>query len=201
MADWHVKGTVVVACNCEPGCPCNFNALPTHGDCEGGWDWHIEEGRYGDVDLGGLNLSLYCDWPGAIHEGNGAAVSLVDERADERQREALAKLLSGEVGGPWGILVTNTVTKMDGPHFVPYEVELAEQRSSIHAGDVHVVELEPIKNPVTGAEAHPRAVLPEGMIFKDAAIARSATFWVRDGVSYDHSGSYAAVGPFAYSGP
>jgi hypothetical protein len=201
MADWQLRGTVILACNCEPGCPCNFNALPTHGDCEGGWDWHIEDGRYGDVELEGLNFSLYCDWPGAIHEGNGDAVTFIDERADERQRDALATLLSGEVGGPWGILVTNTVTKMDGPHFVPYEVELAEQRSSVRAGDVHVLELEPIKNPVSGAETHPRAVLPEGMIFKDGAIARSSTFWIRDGVSYDHSGRYAAVAPFEYSGP
>jgi hypothetical protein len=26
------------ACNCDWGCPCQFNAKPTHGNCEGvGW--------------------------------------------------------------------------------------------------------------------------------------------------------------------
>jgi hypothetical protein len=34
---WKLKGTVLIACNCDYGCPCNFNALPTHGHCEGGW--------------------------------------------------------------------------------------------------------------------------------------------------------------------
>ncbi len=198
---WEIKGTVILACNCEPGCPCNFNALPTYGDCEGGWDWHLEEGRFGDVDLSGLNFSLYADWPGAIHEGSGEAVTLIDERADDRQREALVRLLSGEVGGPWGILVTNTIVNVSGPHAVPYEVDVAEQRSVVRAGEHHVLELQPITNPVSGAETHPRAVLPEGMIFRDGAIARSKTFFVRDGVSYDHSGKYAAVGPFEYSGP
>ena len=40
--DWELKGTVVIACNCDYGCPCNFNALPTQGKCEGTWTWHVD---------------------------------------------------------------------------------------------------------------------------------------------------------------
>jgi len=43
--DWELKGTVVIACNCDYGCPCNFNALPTQGKCEGSWTWHIDHAR------------------------------------------------------------------------------------------------------------------------------------------------------------
>jgi len=32
---WKLKGKVLVACNCDWGCPCNFNARPTTGKCEG----------------------------------------------------------------------------------------------------------------------------------------------------------------------
>ena len=28
-ARWTLTGTVLIACNCDWGCPCNFNALPT----------------------------------------------------------------------------------------------------------------------------------------------------------------------------
>src|SRR6266540_3731742 len=77
---WHLNGKVLVACNCDWGCPCNFNALPTKGKCEGGWTWHVEKGSYGDVDLDGLSFSVYVNWPGAIHEGNGEALVLLDER-------------------------------------------------------------------------------------------------------------------------
>ena len=42
--DWELKGTVIVACNCDYGCPCNFNALPTTGKCEGSWTWHVDRG-------------------------------------------------------------------------------------------------------------------------------------------------------------
>ncbi len=98
QVSWNLKGSVLLACNCEPGCPCNFNALPTSGDCEGGYNWTIETGEYGGVRLDGLNLRLFVDWPGAIHQGNGHAVILVDERADTRQREALETLVRCLIG-------------------------------------------------------------------------------------------------------
>jgi hypothetical protein len=59
----------------------------------------------------------------------------------------------------------------------------------------------PIRNPVTGDETRPGVVLPTGIIFKQGDLGASSTFRVRNGISYDHSGQYAAVGPFAYEGP
>jgi hypothetical protein len=196
-ADWRLKGSVILACNCDYGCPCNFNALPTHGHCEGGWTWHIEEGYFSDIRLGGLNFSMLADWPAAIHEGNGEALILIDERADERQRGAIERFLRGELGGPWAILV-NTITTFHGPKIVPYEVSLAGDRSRVRAGEVLELATEPIRNAVTKAEVHPRAVLPEGFIFKEGAMLSSSIFRVGDGVNYDHSGKYAALGPFDY---
>jgi hypothetical protein len=198
QATWKLKGSVLLACNCEPGCPCNFNALPTHGDCEGGWNWTIDEGEYDGVRLDGLSFALFVDWPGAIHEGNGQAVILLDDSADERQREALEKLVRGEAGGPWAIL-SNTVSHYDGPLYVPYKVSRQEFRSSVKAGDKLQLDLEPIRNPVSGAETHPRIVLPEGFVWQDGGVARSTVFKVKNGsVDYDHSGAYAAFAPFEY---
>jgi hypothetical protein len=94
---WHLTGQVLVACNCDWGCPCNFNARPSKGKCEGGWTWHVDTGTYGDVTLDGLNFSVYVNWPGAIHEGNGEAVILIDERANERQRSAIETLIGGSL--------------------------------------------------------------------------------------------------------
>lgn len=196
-ADWRLKGSVILACNCDYGCPCNFNALPTHGDCEGGWTWHVEEGYFSDIRLDGLNFSMLADWPAAIHEGNGEALILIDERADERQRGAIERFQKGELGGPWAILV-NTITTFHGPKTVPYEVDLAGDRSRVRAGEVLELATEPIRNAVTKAEVHPRAVLPEGFIFKEGAMLSSSIFRVGDGVNYDHSGKYAALGPFDY---
>lgn len=197
---WRLEGLVLVACNCDYGCPCNFNARPSHGKCEGGWTWHVERGAFDDVPLDGLNFSVYANWPGAIHEGNGEAVVLVDERADTRQRDAIATLVRGGVGGPWGTLAWTWPT-IHGPMPVPYEVEFKGTGSRIKAGAVLEVESMTIRNPVTGAEVHPGVVLPEGIIVKQADLGCSKVFRVREGISMDHSGQYTAVGPFSYTFP
>jgi hypothetical protein len=196
---WNLKGTAIVACNCDYGCPCNFNALPTTGKCEGGWTWHVDRGTYDDVVLDGLSFSVYVNWPGAIHEGDGEAVILVDERADDEQRAAIEELVSGEHGGPWGILAWTWPT-VHGPIAVPYEVELDGVRSRVKAGTALELESAPIRNPVTGVESFPGVVLPQGLIFKRADCGASTTFRVADGVDYDHSGQYTAIGAFDYAG-
>jgi len=198
--NWNLKGTVLIACNCDYGCPCNFNALPTQGHCEGGWAWHVRDGRYGNTDLSGLSFSIAADWPKAIHEGNGEAAVFIDERANEAQRGALRMLVSGEAGGPWGIL-KNTWTTVHEPRYVAFDVQLADQRSRAKAGDALELQMAPIKNPVTGAEATPSAILPQGFISKSLQLATSKLFRVRSGVQYDHSGKYAAIGPFDYKQP
>jgi hypothetical protein len=198
--DWTLRGTVVVACNCDFGCPCNFNALPTHGKCEGGWTWHVEEGRIGETSLDGLNFTVAVNWPGAIHEGNGSAVILVDERADDSQREAIATLVSGDVGGPWGVLAWTWPT-IDGPHPVPYSVDVDGVATRVVAGDLLLVESEPIRNPVTGAEVHPGAVLPEGIIFKRGDFGSAKINRLRHAVGWDRERTYTAVAPFEYAGP
>jgi hypothetical protein len=200
MIEWRLRGTVLVACNCDYGCPCNFNALPTKGHCEGGWTWSVDDGQYGDARLDGLVFSVYVRWPGPIHAGGGKGVVLYDERADESQRAAVETLVGGGVGGPWGVLAW-TWEVADGPRPVRYEVEIAGDRSSLRAGDALEIEFEPIANPVTGAEVHPGAVLPEGIVFKQGSFARTRRNVLRGDVEYDHSGQYAAFAPFEYSGP
>lgn len=198
MLEWNVSGTVLIACNCDWGCPCNFNARPTQGYCQGGWSWLISEGSHADVRLNGLAVSVLAQWPGAIHEGNGTAIAFIDESANAAQRAALSRLVRGELGGPWAIF-RNTYT-LEGPHAASYDVELADHHSRLRIGDAVRLELEPIRNPVSGADVHPEMVLPEGLIVKRGALATSRIFQVSRGVNYDHSGKYTAFGRFEYRG-
>jgi hypothetical protein len=195
--DWRVKGTLIIACSCDYGCPCNFNAPPTLGHCEGGWTWHVEEGGFGDVALDGLTWTLMADWPGAIHDGDGRAICLYDERADDAQREAIEALVRGENGGPWGIFI-NTY-ELEAVRPMPFDLHLAGLDTSVRIGDSVELQLETIRNPVTDAEVHPGAVLPEGLVCKEASFGTSRTFKVNDAIEYDHSGKYTAIAPFDYS--
>ena len=58
----------------------------------------------------------------------------------------------------------------------------------------------PIRNPVTAAETHPGIALPDGFVREDGAIASSKVFRVDDGITYDHSGKYAALAAFDHGG-
>ena len=197
---WKLTGKVLVACNCDWGCPCNFNARPTTGKCEGGWTWHVEHGAYGGVTLDGLSFSVYANWPGAIHEGNGEALTLIDERASSAQRAAIETLMGGKVGGPWGVLGWTWPT-VHGPYNVAYELAFDGVNTRIKCGDYVEIECGPIRNPMTGAEVHPGIVLPEGIILKKGDLGATTHFRVTKKVPYDHSGKYMAVGPFEYAGP
>lgn len=196
---WQLTGTLLIACNCDYGCPCNFNAPPSRGHCEGQWLWHVERGGVGDVALDGLSWTVTADWPGAIHEGGGRAITFYDERADAQQREAIASLVRGERGGPWGIFI-NTYELVD-IRPLPFDLRLDGLQSSAVVGDAMTLRLATIENPVTGAEVHPGAVMPEGLVCKEASFGRSETFRVEsDEVAYDHSGQYTAFAPFDYVG-
>jgi hypothetical protein len=82
---------------------------------------------------------------------------------------------------------------------MPFDLQIAGLETRVKIGDALELELATIKNPVTGAEVHPGAVLPEGLVCKEASFGTSRTFKVSEGVEYDHSGKYTAVAPFEYS--
>lgn len=197
MPEWRVGGNVLIACNCDWGCPCNFNARPSRGYCEGGWIWSIERGHVEAVSVDGLGIALFAKWPGAIHEGGGHAVCYIDDRADRAQRSALTRVLRGELGGPWGIF--GKTYALAEPAIVQFDVDLDEHATRARIGSVVTLELQTIRNPVTQAEVHPEVVLPEGLIVKRASVAASRLFRLSDEVQYDHSGQYAAFGRFEYA--
>ena len=46
---WNLEGDFLQACNCDYGCPCEFSAPPTRGDCQGTGAMEIRTGRCGEV--------------------------------------------------------------------------------------------------------------------------------------------------------
>jgi hypothetical protein len=102
---WSVQGDWFDTCKCAIPCPCYFAQPPTHGDCDGILAWHIREGKYGQVLLDGLNVMAVGAFEGNIWEGKTKASMgiFLDERADERQREALQMIFGGRAGGWPGV--------------------------------------------------------------------------------------------------
>src|SRR5258706_3832550 len=97
---WVFRGREFANCNCAYGCPCQFNALPTHGNCAAVVGIQIDTGHHGETKLDGLRLAGVFAWPGPIHEGNGEAFPIVDQRATPAQRDALLRIMSGQDTDP-----------------------------------------------------------------------------------------------------
>ncbi|MGH2544702.1 MAG: DUF1326 domain-containing protein, partial [Ardenticatenaceae bacterium] len=99
---WKLRVEHLMACNCNWGCPCAFNAPPTYGTCEAALGYRVVEGKYGDVALDGLQWVAAVAWPGPIHEGQGRGNVYLDARAEGAQRDALEAIATGQAGGPIG---------------------------------------------------------------------------------------------------
>lgn len=171
MPKWFFDADYLQACNCDYGCPCEFAAPPTPGFCEGVGVWRIERGKYDELSLDGLGLGFAAKWPGAIHQGNGTVCLFVDEKASKQQRDALLDIGSGKAGGlPFEILATTFSTLLD-PRFVPFDVKIDGLQSTARLGRELSIALEPIKNPVTGANETVAINHGTGFIFKSAECA------------------------------
>ncbi|KPM62936.1 hypothetical protein HB13667_16115 [Pseudomonas putida] len=194
--DWRLRGAGVDLCNCDYGCPCQFNALPTHGTCEAAVGYHIEEGYFDEVSLAGLNVACTFAWPGPIHEGGGQCQAFIDERANDAQRQALLTILSGQEQEPTAFfaIFASTVQTIHAPQFVPVEVhtDRAALTASIHVPGVLDGRAEPIRNPVDGSVHRARLVLPEGFEFGETDCA-SATFNCSGAVKLDYAGRNAML--------
>jgi hypothetical protein len=57
MVDRYVEGVSFGSCNCDYGCPCQFERRPTRGDCRGFEVLRIDRGHFGDVRLEGLRAA------------------------------------------------------------------------------------------------------------------------------------------------
>jgi len=199
MTPWEIRAKEFSNCNCSYGCPCQFNALPTKGYCEAVVAMEIEEGHHGDVKVDSLRMGGIYQWPGAVHEGRGKWQPFIDVRADENQREALLKIMSGQDTDPMTTMFAvyfSTLEKVYDPIFAPieFEVDVEGRKGRYVVPGLVETRGEPIKNPVTGAEHRARIDLPHGFEYEIAEIG-SGTTKTQGNIKLDLKSSY---GQFAH---
>jgi len=180
MIDWYIEGTSFGNCNCDWTCPCQFELLPTHGNCEGFEAVRIDKGHFGDVRLDGLKVALFYSWPGAIFEGKGTTQAVIDERADEAQREALLAIVYGEYTNEaathWWVFHAMSDTVLD-PLFesIDFDVNIDARTAKVSIPGILQSMGNPIRSPVTGDQHRIRLDMPEGIEFDIAEIGNAST--------------------------
>lgn len=197
--DWEIKAREFANCNCNYGCPCQFNAPPTHGHCQYITGFQIDEGHFGETRLDGLRAIFTGSWPGAIHQGNGSFQVIIDERADEAQREALRKIFYGEETEPsatiFNVFMAMT-TNVHDPLYkkIDFDVDIDNRTAKMLVEGLIEGFGEPIRNPVTGAELKSQIVRESGIEFLSAEMG-SGTSNSKGAVSMELTSSY---GQFAH---
>lgn len=199
--DWLIRGPKLAGCNCNYGCPCEFNAPPTYEVCEGLEAMEIEEGHFGSVRLDGLRFAALYRWPGPVHRGGGTVQGVIDARANEAQREALLAILSGKEQEPTTVfnIYGSTVERELEPLVatIEFEWDAKRRRGRFSVPEVAEFVAEPIRNPVTGAEYPARIVLPTGFEFREAEML-SSSFEGFGALRFAHAGRYGFMTRVAY---
>jgi hypothetical protein len=196
MADWRLEGEWIKNCNCAFGCPCDFNARPTLGYCKGLVAMHITKGHFNKTRLDGLKFAITVDFPGALHEGNGTIQPIIDERATPEQREALFGILPGKNSAEGTIfhIFSLIVTKMHDPIFasIRWSFDKNKRTARLEIPGILDSEVEPIKNPVTGAPHRIQVLMPEGFEHRSAEIA-SASIRSTGAIKFDTKSSHSSL--------
>ncbi len=202
--DWYIEGIEFGSCNCVYACPCQFEALPTHGHCRGFEVLRIDKGHFGEVVLDGLNIAMLYAWPGPVFEGKGEMQVIIDERADARQGEALVKVLYGEEteeGATHWWVYHAMCDKLHEPLYRPidYEVDIEARTARVVIPGVLESDGRPIKSPATGQEHRVRIDIPHGIEFERAEIG-SATTTATAAIRLELNDTYGQFNHLRHSG-
>jgi hypothetical protein len=156
---WRIRGSYLEACNCEAICPCRrvggrSGGRSTYGECLGALSWIVEAGQAGDIDLAGMRAVLVSRYHDDEPRSPWTFALFVDARGDPRQRQAMADIFTGRLGGtptrqfPWVFKAADLL----GVEALDIEIDHTPGRGWFRAGDkVSVRAREPVagQEPVT----------------------------------------------------
>ena len=104
---WSLKGELTLSCSCTVFCPCVLSLgehPPTEGHCQTWAAIRIDDGRFNEIDLGGVKVGLMIEIPGLMSRGNWTAALFVDERASVYAVKSLTRIFTGKAGGSTHLL-------------------------------------------------------------------------------------------------
>lgn len=202
MEPWHIKGELILNCNCTVFCPCVVSLgkhPPTEGYCQAWAGVRIDEGKYGDTDLSGLNVALLLDIPGLMGRGNWTVGAFIDERASDAAYERLVEIFSGKARGTTG-LFSVLVSSFLGAERSAVSFETDGKRRRLVVPKKITGEVEPIEGTDPGSEV--MVTNTQYWMGPDITIARASESRVRAfGRVWDFAGRSAEICQISWAGP
>jgi hypothetical protein len=199
---WRVEGTYFENCNCDMVCPCSTSGLTAPADqdrCDVALAFHIDSGRVDEVDVSGLTVAVVGDTPALMSQGGWRIGMFMDAAAAPEQAEALAKVFSGQLGGPMAALGP-LIGEDLGAETVPIQYVDDGKRHKVSVGDAISLEVEDFVSPLDDTG---RGIRVSGVGFPaDTLAAGTAVSGTVDafGLKWDNTGKNSFSAPFAWSG-
>jgi len=201
---WQLSGDYFENCNCSVVCPClvspgpPLTARPSQGVCDVALVFHIDKGSYGTVSLDGLNVAVIAHTPGPMGEGNWTLAAYIDERADDRQTQALGAIFGGSEGGPMAAFAP-LVGKHLGAKKVAIKYTVAGKNRSAEIPGIMHMAVEPLGSmhptgEIWAAMGHP--VAPDKLAL---AVGGKGSTFADHGMRWDNSGKNGHYAPIRWS--
>jgi hypothetical protein len=201
---WHLSGDYFENCNCDVVCPClvspaaPLTARPTQGACDVALVFHIDKGRYDQVELDGLNVAVVAHTPGVMGEGNWTAAAYIDERADDQQTQALGAIFGGGEGGPMAAFAPLISTHLAAKK-VPIRYAVNGKIRSVEIPGIMHMAVEPLPTMHPGGEmwaavGHP--VAPDKLAL---AVGGTSSTFADHGMRWDNSGKNGHYAPIEWA--
>jgi hypothetical protein len=143
--NWQLSGQYMESCNCDYLCPCiytNPQGEVTHDHCTAALIFRIDKGQSGGISLDGLCFALVIRSGKVMADGNWVFAGVVDAKADDAQRQALSAIVSGQVGGPPGMIRSNLVSDFRGVEFKSIDFRIEDLKRTVSIPDILSFEIE-----------------------------------------------------------
>jgi len=189
---WTIEGALTEACTCSVPCTCNFGEGPSpHHYCYSLYAYDIRKGKYGDITLDGLRF-------GATELKSGKTI-FIDERANDRQREAL-RIIAGRIVQHLSASAAEEKAKTTDSkvRYVSIKQEYTDRKNRLEIAGVG----EFAADYIMGLDKRTPVIVRNNTSWQiyDAIKAKTTTFKVKLGSdSIDTSGTNSNQGDFKYS--
>jgi hypothetical protein len=204
QAQWQFSGDYFENCSCSVVCPCfvskaaPLTSRPTEGVCDVALIFHIDRGRYDDTVLDGLNVALAVHTPGPMGEGNWSVAAYIDQKANDKQTEALGAIFTGAAGGPMAQLAP-LIGKNLGAKKVPITYRVEGKKRSAEIPNILHMAVDPLPTAHPSGEmwaniGHP--VSPDKLAL---AVGASGSVFTDHGMHWDNSGKNGHYAPIRWS--
>jgi hypothetical protein len=213
IPNWTASGDWFDVCKCSIPCPCEFAQAPTYGDCDGVLAYHIKKGQYGEVSLDGLNVLAIGYFKGNIWAGETkfSGAFYFDERANEKQREALNMIFTGKAGG-FMAEFAKLLGEVKGIDYAPIKFEVSDDLSywSAEISGKVAAKAEALTGPTTPPGKRVQTINPPGSEVGPGVDGVIATWGkaIEDrvdasevGYKWERKGNSSKHIPFGWSGP